>query len=137
MKKCVFICEDDEDVLEICKLILEKHDFTVAYALTCESMFNRISVVQPDLILLDLWVPKMGGEASMKKLRADAATRHIPVIIFSANNEIEKAAARLGADDFVTKPFKIKELLTKIRNCLKVENSPETRDQLNSSPGPR
>ena len=110
MKKKVLICDDDEDILNLCQLILERNNYQVETSKDCESVLPRITDIDPDVILMDLWIPVMGGEALVKILKADDVTRHIPVIIFSANNEIEKIANRLNAA-FLPKPFQIKDLL--------------------------
>lgn len=118
MKKRILICDDDEDILAVCKTILERNDFQVSTSLTCESIFNKMSFFNPDLILMDLWIPEMGGEKATLKLKSDKETRHIPVILFSANQEIEKMASKLNANDFIVKPFDMKDLVAKINKNL-------------------
>ena len=118
MKRRILICDDDEDILAVCKTILEKNDFQVSTSLNCESIFNKMSVINPDLILMDLWIPEMGGEKATLKLRANEETKHIPVILFSANQEVEQMVNKLNASDFIVKPFDIKELVAIINKHL-------------------
>jgi DNA-binding response OmpR family regulator len=123
MKKRILICDDDEDILAVCKTILERNDFQVSTSLTCESIFNKMSVINPDLILMDLWIPEMGGEKATLKLKTDEGTKHIPVILFSANQEIGKMTSKLNANDFIVKPFDMRDLVAKINKHLSA--SPE------------
>jgi DNA-binding response OmpR family regulator len=118
MKRRILICDDDEDILAVCKTILEKNDFQVSTSLNCESIFNKMSVIKPDLILMDLWIPEMGGEKATLKLRANEETKHIPVILFSANQEVEQMVNKLNASDFIVKPFDIKKLVAIINKHL-------------------
>jgi len=118
MKRRILICDDDEDILAVCKTILEKNDFQVSTSLNCESIFNKMSVINPDLILMDLWIPEMGGEKATLKLRANEETKHIPVILFSANQEVEQMVNKLNASDFIVKPFDIKKLVAIINKHL-------------------
>ena len=123
MKKRILICDDDEDILAVCKTILERNDFQVSTSLTCENIFNKMSVINPDLILMDLWIPEMGGEKATLKLKTDEETKHIPVILFSANQEIGKMTSKLNANDFIVKPFDMRDLVAKINKHLSA--SPE------------
>lgn len=114
MKRRVLICDDDADILEVCRVILGKKNYEVFTSIDCESIFPRLKEINPDVILMDLWIPIMGGETCTKMLKETAGTRHIPVILFSANNEIEQISHRVSADGFLRKPFDIKELVNMI-----------------------
>jgi DNA-binding response OmpR family regulator len=127
MKRRILICDDDEDILAVCKTILEKNDFQVSTSLNCESIFNKMSVINPDLILMDLWIPEMGGEKATLKLRANEETKHIPVILFSANQEVEQMVNKLNASDFIVKPFDIKELVAIINKHLPLNRERSTQ----------
>jgi len=110
-KKTIWICDDDVDILEICSLILRKKNYEVKTLTNCESMFEKIDQSRPDAILLDLWIPEMGGEEATYRLKANERTRDIPVILFSAHNELEAITERTKADGFVKKPFEVDELI--------------------------
>ncbi len=117
-KRKILICDDDADILEVCRLILHKKNFEVFTSLDCESIFHRIHEIKPDIILMDLWIPAMGGEACTKMLRENELTRHIPIILFSANNEVEKISKKANADGFICKPFDINELVSIVEKHL-------------------
>lgn len=118
MKKRVLICDDDPDILEVCRVILGKKGYEVLTSVDCESIFQRLAELKPDIVLMDLWIPVMGGEACTKLLREQEATRNVPVILFSANNEIEQISKKVNAEGFIRKPFDIKDLLNIIETQL-------------------
>ncbi|MDQ3191940.1 MAG: response regulator [Bacteroidota bacterium] len=117
MKKCILICDDDIDILEVTKIVLQKN-FKVETLTHCNDIFQNYEKFSPDLILMDLWIPDMGGEAVTRLLKSSDKTKKIPVIIFSANNDIEKVAFNAGADGFLRKPFDIKTLNQTISNFI-------------------
>lgn len=118
MKKNVLICDNDTDMLELVTIILSGHGFNVFTCETCEEVLQKIRDHQPDLILMDIWVPIMGGERATQLLKKSPQHAHIPIIMLSANNEVKKIAQRSGADDFVAKPFEIDQLVNKIKKHL-------------------
>lgn len=118
MKKTILICENDEDIIHVSKIILERNNYAVAVCTTTEDLFLRIDHIKPCLILLDIWIGSMGGEEVTLRLKTNPATSGIPVILFSANVEIEKIAHRAKADGFLAKPFDVSELLDVVtRHC--------------------
>ncbi|HET6242979.1 MAG: response regulator [Bacteroidetes bacterium] len=119
MKKCILICDDDIDILEVTKIVLQK-SFKVETLTHCNDIFKNYEKYKPDLILMDLWIPDMGGEAITRLLKSSSKTKKTPVIIFSANNDIEKVSFNAGADGFLRKPFDIKTLNQAINDFLTI-----------------
>ena len=117
MGKSILICDDDVDILEVTKIILQQK-FNIETLTHCNDIFQNFDRFRPDLILMDLWIPDMGGEAVTRLLKSSDKTKDIPVIIFSANNDIEKVAINAGADGYLRKPFDIKTLNTTINRFL-------------------
>lgn len=111
MKKCILIFDDDLQILTVCKIILERHDYQVEIRPFCDDVIKDINDVKPDIILMDLWIPLVGGEAAITLMKNNSETSQIPVILFSANAGIEIITTRVGANGFLKKPFDIKELL--------------------------
>jgi CheY-like chemotaxis protein len=68
----------------------------------------------PDLLLLDIWMSGMDGKEICKHLKSQEVTKHIPIIMISANKDTQKIAFECGADDFIAKPFQMKNLLQKV-----------------------
>jgi DNA-binding NtrC family response regulator len=111
MKQCILVYEDDQDLLDLSKMILEQRNYKVETRLYCDDIISDISLVKPDLILMDLWIPEIGGENAIKLMKNHKATQHIPVILFSANVGIEDIFKRTNADGFIKKPFEIHEFI--------------------------
>ncbi len=116
MKKCILIFDDDAEILLVCKIILEGQNYRVETRIFCDNIIEDISQVKPDIILMDLWIPEIGGEHAISLVKKNEATRHIPVILFSANAEIEEISNRSGANGFLKKPFEVKAMLAIIEN---------------------
>ena len=106
----VFICDDDEGILDVTKIILEEKGYEVSIILDCTTLIKRAESEKPAVILLDLWMPEINGEELTKQLKSNTLTRDIKIIIISANKDTEKIAKLAGADDFIHKPFDIDEL---------------------------
>ncbi|MEO8111710.1 MAG: response regulator [Ginsengibacter sp.] len=112
MKKCILIFDDDPEILMVSKIILEKQNYRVMTRVCCDDVIKDIAEVNPDMILMDLRIPKIGGEKATKLVKNKRTTRHIPVIIFSANPEIQQACERAKADGFLKKPFEVSDLIS-------------------------
>jgi two-component system cell cycle response regulator DivK len=107
-KKCVLIYDDDLEILNVCKAILIHSNYRVETIPTCENIISDIQKYKPGIILMDLWIPTIGGENAIRYMREDAKSKDIPVILFSANDEIEKITERINASGYLRKPFDIR-----------------------------
>ena len=116
--KTVLICDDDRAIVHLCNLILSKNNYNVEVCYECESVLAKMATVMPDIILLDLWLPAMGGKQLFSLIRTEPDYRNIPIILFSANNDIEKIAEQVKADGFLKKPFDIKKMTAIIEEHL-------------------
>jgi CheY-like chemotaxis protein len=105
--KCILIYEDDPEILLLCKTILLKSQFRVATLSRCENVIGDIEMLKPDLILMDLWIPEIGGEKAISIIKENPATTHIPVLVFSANADIKEICKKINADGCIAKPFDI------------------------------
>jgi DNA-binding response OmpR family regulator len=118
MKKRILIIEDDKDITEAIRYNLEKEkNFVVLVAHTGDEGLNLALQSRPHLILLDIGLPGLDGYEICRILRRDAETREIPILIITARaGESDKVLGLdLGADDYITKPFGIRELIARIR----------------------
>lgn len=116
----ILYVEDNEDNIYVVKNRFARAGLTVVVATDGEQGVMMAESEQPDLILMDLGLPVLDGWEATRRVKAHAATRHIPVIALSAHamtGDREKALAA-GCDDFDTKPVEIKRLLEKVRALL-------------------
>lgn len=104
MKKCVLIYDDDLEILEVCKAILGSI-YRIETRVNCDNVLEESKTINPDVILMDLWIPKIGGEKAIALLKEDSSLKKIPVIIFSANDDTENISLRIKADGYLKKPF--------------------------------
>ena len=118
MSKCVLIYDDDVEILFLCKAILSKHHYRVETLSDCNGVLSDIATFKPDLILMDLWIPAIGGEQAITILKENKATEHIPVLVFSANAEIAAICDKIKADGYIEKPFDVAVFTETIRNHL-------------------
>jgi CheY-like chemotaxis protein len=107
--KKIIIFDDDEDILSICSFILEEQGWEVKTFTNCNNITEKVSVILPDIILMDNWIPDDGGIIATRKLKKDENLKHIPIIYFSANSDIELLANHAGAESYLAKPFDTEE----------------------------
>ena len=121
MKKRIIIIDDDSIILAISSSFLTNADFQVDTT-TCALSANNLiySNPPPDLILVDVMMPLMTGDAKLKSLKTNRRTREIPVILMSAKTkeELSSLAEECGANGFLTKPFTEADLIRKIREYI-------------------
>ena len=118
MSISVLIVEDDHNIAELLQMYLEKEGYTVTVAADGGQGLAKFRAIGPDLVLLDVMMPVMDGWAVCKAIRAES---QVPVIMLTAKGETDDKVAGLrnGADDYVTKPFEMKEVLARIEAVLR------------------
>ncbi|MGE5328182.1 MAG: response regulator [Deltaproteobacteria bacterium] len=123
MNKKILIIDDEKPIVDILKFNLRKDGYSTLEAYDGEEGFDMALAESPDLILLDVMLPKMDGFSVCKKLREKIST---PILMLTAKEEeVDKVLGlELGADDYITKPFSVRELMARIRANLR-RNIPE------------
>ncbi|TWR30015.1 response regulator [Mucilaginibacter pallidiroseus] len=106
----IIIFDDDEDILSICNYILEEQGWEVSTFTNCNNIIEKVSGIKPDVILMDNWIPDNGGIVATQTLKRDPDLKHIPVVYFSANSDIQLLANHAGAETYLAKPFDLEEL---------------------------
>ena len=118
-KKRLLVVDDEQDILEFLKVILEEEGYTVDTRDKHEYLEKLNNDILPDLIILDMLLSGKDGREIVTYLKMQENTKHIPVIMFSAHPNAQAMTRNAGADDFVAKPFEIDLLLNKIAKHLK------------------
>lgn len=120
-KATVLVVDDEEDIRELVELNLAPEGFNVLGCETGEAALGAARQKQPDLIVLDLMLPGIDGLEVCKTLKADAKTKHIPIVMLTAKGEETDIVTGLeiGADDYVAKPFSGKILVARVRRLLR------------------
>lgn len=108
--QCILIYEDDQEIMLLCKTILKKDKYRVETRSRIDDVIGDIDALKPDLILMDLWIPEIGGEKATALIKENSATSNIPVLLFSANTDIKEICKKVNADGYIQKPFDISTL---------------------------
>ena len=118
MPRKVLIVEDDKNIADLLRIYLEKEQMECEIAGDGVTGVEKFRQMQPDLVLLDIMLPGMAGWAVCRKIRETSKT---PVIMLTAKGELEDKVSGLemGADDYITKPFEMKEVLARVHAVLR------------------
>lgn len=115
MAKSILICDDDEGILDVTSMVLVSYGYRVIPVINSLEAVEKVKVENPDLIILDLWMPGINGEQVAETLKANPETKEIPILIISASRDGRQIAERCGANDFIEKPFDIKTLTSRVK----------------------
>lgn len=110
LKKTILVVDDDVNILELCSIILIESGYRVVISETSHNIIETVTKAKPDVILMDNWIPNIGGIKATQLLKTHPEFKCIPVIYFSANNDIQMLAEKAGADAVLAKPFDLDEL---------------------------
>jgi len=118
MARKLLIVEDDENISELLTLYMEREGFETALAADGEKALALYRSFSPDLVLLDVMIPKLDGWGVLSEIRSESQT---PVIMLTAKGELgdKVVGLQMGADDYVVKPFEMKELIARVHAVLR------------------
>jgi two-component system response regulator VicR len=112
----ILVVDDDQSILDSMEIALALKDYEVETTTRGEETFTKIEAFKPDLIFMDVYLSGMDGREICKQIKEREETKHIPVIIFSANKSMKEVFEESGANDFIGKPFNMDELYDKVKN---------------------
>ena len=118
MTKLIYLIEDDEDIRFIVEYILMESGYEVTTSGTIREFEDQLKKCHPDLILLDVMLPDGNGIDVCRALRTDPDTAQIPVVIMSAHAAEKAVLEEACADDFISKPFDLDQLLYRVKRIL-------------------
>lgn len=125
----IYVVDDEKDIREILKVNLQKNGYDVATFASAEEVLKQLAIAKPDLFILDIMMSGMDGLDLCKHIRASNTLKDIPILFLSAKSaELDKVLGlELGADDYITKPFSIHELIARVKAILRrVQGKEET-----------
>ncbi|RKD34313.1 response regulator [Thermohalobacter berrensis] len=121
LQKKILVVDDEEHIVELIKFNLEKNGYEVVTAFEGEEALNKVYEEEPDLVVLDLMLPGIDGIEVCKRMKRDSITENIPIIMLTAKSEeTDKVLGlEIGADDYITKPFSVRELIARVKAVLR------------------
>jgi len=131
MSKKILIVDDEPDTVELAKMVLSYEGYETTIAYDGDEALEKIRLETPDLVLLDIKMPKKDGLEVCRELKQDPEYKHIPILMFTAkahNRDLE-LGWEAGADDYITKPFSGVALLERIRTHLEKEAHKENEEK--------
>lgn len=122
MNSKILMVDDDESILMLYSKTLHHYQYKTT-ALTSTDDLLRIAIDErPDLIILDIWVPEIGGEAAAELLKNNQFTYNIPILFISANADTDVIAIKVGVEGFLNKPFTQKAFLKKVQEIINAKS---------------
>jgi len=128
-RKKILVVDDEKDIVELVRFNLERDGFKVIPSYNGEDALRLVKSQLPDLIILDLMLPGMDGLEACRIFKRDPSTFSIPIIMLTAKGEEADIVVglELGADDYITKPFGIKEMIARVKTVLRRVSQPERK----------
>ncbi len=129
-KKLIYVVEDENHIQELIKFNLMENGYEVKCFDNGEIMLDECQNLKPDLFVLDIMLPGIDGLEICRRIKENSATKKIPIIMLTAkNDEFDKILGlELGAEDYITKPFSIREFVTRIKVVFRRQNDPSSEN---------
>src|SRR5574341_2172004 len=130
-KAKILVADDIKQNVKLLRVILTAAEYDVIEAYDGNEALEKAKAENPDLILLDIMMPKLTGYEVCQRLRADGVTKNIPIIMITALHEMDDRIKGIeaGADDFISKPFNKTELLARVKSLLQMKQEAVKKDE--------
>jgi diguanylate cyclase (GGDEF)-like protein len=137
MSERILVVDDDPDILSVVKINLELEGYEVDTAEDGREAVDKAMIEAPELILLDIMMPRMDGLTALRRIRSHGTTGNTSVILLTARGlpEDRVKGLELGADDYITKPFDISELVARVKAVLRRTQAARDLSPLTGLPG--
>ena len=119
MNKNIYVVEDNDDIRELVQYLLESEKYNVTGFANVTDFNKQIEVTTPDMMVLDVMLPDGNGMDVCNKLKSKENTKHIPILLMSANTNVAYISKESLADDFIAKPFDIDDLIAKVKKLIR------------------
>jgi two-component system, OmpR family, alkaline phosphatase synthesis response regulator PhoP len=130
-KELIFSVEDEEHIRQLIKYNLEANNYKVITFESGEILLNECKITTPDLFIIDIMLPGMDGFEVCRQLRQNNRTKYVPVIMLTAKGEEfdRVLGLELGADDYITKPFSVRELVARVKAIFRRVSAPSSAEE--------
>lgn len=118
MDKTIYVVEDNDDIRELVEYLFEMEGYKVFGFPNATTFKEQIVIAIPDIVVLDVMLPDGNGIDICNKLKSTTATENIPVLLMSANTNVALMNKQSKADDFISKPFDIDDLINRVKKLL-------------------
>ena len=133
-QKKILVADDEKDIVELIAFNLEREGFAVCRSYDGLKAWERVNTEKPDLVILDLMMPELPGMEVCGRIRRQETTASLPIIMLTAKSDpVDKILGlEIGADDYITKPFHVRELIARVRAVLRRSERPNDADVIES-----
>jgi phosphate regulon transcriptional regulator PhoB len=133
-KKKILVADDEKDIVELVAFNLEREGFAVSRAFDGQKAWEMVNGEKPDLVILDLMMPELSGMEVCGRIRRQEKTASLPIIMLTAKSDpVDKVLGlEIGADDYITKPFHVRELIARVRAVLRRSERRNDADPIES-----